>query len=105
MEQLFSIDFGAYLALAFVLYAIREATRISNRYIPLVAILLGILYAWFEAGAMTAEVLLTGIKYALYGVGTVATLKYTLENAGKVPKDPERPNTSDRHRKFWHSKS
>lgn len=89
MEQLLSMDFGAYLALAFVLYAIREATRISNRYIPLVAILLGILYAWFEAGTVTAEVILTGIKYALYGVGTVATLKYALQNAGKnLPIEP-----------------
>lgn len=78
-----SLDFGAYLALAFVLYAIREATRISNRYIPLIAVLLGVLYAWFEAGTLTADVLLTGIKYALYGVGTVATIKYALENADK----------------------
>ena len=99
MEQLFSMDFGAYLALAFVLYAIREATRISNRYIPLVAILLGILYAWFEAGAMTAEVMLTGIRYALYGVGTVATLKYTLENAGKIPPDHEYPEHHRHHHK------
>mgnify|MGYP001255399568 CR=1 FL=1 len=79
MDQLLSLDFGAYVALAFVLYALREATSISNRYIPLVAILLGVLYAWFEAGAFTADVLLTGIKYALYGVGTVATIKYALE--------------------------
>lgn len=90
MDQLLSMDFGAYLALAFVLYAIRTATRISNRYIPLVAILLGILYAWFEAGTVTSEVILTGIKYALYGVGSVATIKYILENAGKnIPIDPE----------------
>ena len=93
MDQLLSLDFGAYLALAFVLYAVREATRISNRYIPLVAILLGILYSWFEAGTVTSDVILTGIRYALYGVGTVATLKYALENAGKnIPTDP---NTED----------
>ncbi|MGV3487730.1 MAG: hypothetical protein ACO1OC_03995 [Tuberibacillus sp.] len=101
MDQLFSADFGAYLALAFVLYAIREATKISNRYIPLVAILLGILYAWFEAGTVTAEVILTGIKYALYGVGTVATLKYTLENTGKpIPTDPQDPHHRFRHKRM-----
>ncbi|TCP19761.1 hypothetical protein EV207_15819 [Scopulibacillus darangshiensis] len=83
MEALFSIDFGAYIALAFVLYAIRQATGIPNRFIPLVGLILGFLYAWYDAGTVTPQVILTGVKYALYGVGSVATVKYAIEDAGK----------------------
>ena len=95
MDQLFSMDFGAYLALGFVLYAIRQATHIRNRYIPIVGIILGIGYAWYEAGSLSPDVLLTGIKYALYGVGTVATIKYSLEQVEKTPPT---------HRKIGHHK-
>ncbi|GGH83830.1 hypothetical protein JOD43_000817 [Pullulanibacillus pueri] len=84
MDQLLSMNFGAYVALGFVLYAIHEATHIKNRYIPLVAIVLGIAYAWFQSGEFSPHVLLVGIKYALYGVGTVGTIKFTLEKAENV---------------------
>jgi len=69
-------EFTAYLALAFVLYAIREATKLSNRYIPVVAIVLGIAYAIFETGTFDSGVLLTGLQYAAYGIATVAGVKY-----------------------------
>ncbi|MFC7392012.1 hypothetical protein [Scopulibacillus cellulosilyticus] len=87
MGDLLSIHFGAYIALAFVLYAIHEATRIHNRYIPIVAVILGFLFAWFEAGDVTPHVLLKGIQYGLYGVGSVATVKFALEKAEKEPEN------------------
>ncbi|GGE56902.1 hypothetical protein GCM10011391_39770 [Pullulanibacillus camelliae] len=90
MDQLLSLHFGAYVALGFVLYAIRQATHIKNRYIPIVAIVLGVGYSWFESGAFNSTVLLTGIKYALYGVGTVATIKYALEKVETDLKDDKR---------------
>ncbi|MBM7644108.1 hypothetical protein JOD45_000299 [Scopulibacillus daqui] len=89
MADLLSIHFGAYIALAFVLYAIHEATGIHNRYIPIAAVILGFLFAWFEAGEVTPHVLLKGIQYGLYGVGSVATVKYVLEKAEKDPKKKE----------------
>jgi hypothetical protein len=79
MEELLNLDFTAYLALAVVLYAIREATKVSNRYIPSIAIVLGVLFAAFEAGGFDYNVLLNGIKYALLGVGSVAVIKYQFE--------------------------
>ncbi len=79
MEAILSVEFTAYVALAVVLYAIRQATNLSNRYIPVVALVLGIAYATFEATTFDSSVLLRGIQYALYGIGSVASVKYTLE--------------------------
>jgi hypothetical protein len=78
MEQLIGMEFTAYVGLAVVLYAIRQATGIHNRYIPLTAIVLGIAFAMFENGSFNFEIMLKGIQYALYGIGTVATIKYAL---------------------------
>lgn len=83
MEQILGIQFTAYVALAVVLYAIRQATGISNRYIPLIAIVLGIIFAIFEKRAFDFTIMLTGIQYALYGVGTVATIKYVLDKQNR----------------------
>jgi hypothetical protein len=79
MEAILSIQFTAYVALAVLLYAIREATNIPNRYIPIVAIVLGVAFSIFESSAFSFEVLVKGLQYALYGVGSVATIKYALE--------------------------
>ncbi|MBD8070477.1 hypothetical protein F7888_16240 [Bacillus sp. PS06] len=76
VEELIGIEYTAYVALAVLLYAIRQATGISNRYIPLTAVILGIAFAMLEYETFNYDVLLEGIKYALYGVGTVATVKY-----------------------------
>jgi hypothetical protein len=81
MEALLSIEFTAYVALAVLLYAIREATNIPNRYIPIVAVVLGVAFSILESGAFSFDVLVNGLKYALYGVGSVATVKYVLEKA------------------------
>jgi hypothetical protein len=89
MEQLLNAEFTVYIALAVVLFAIREATKISNRYIPIVGLLLGILFSWFEKGLINFEVLLTGIQYALYAIGTVASMKYFVETHKPVKKDTE----------------
>jgi hypothetical protein len=79
MEAILSIQFTAYVALAVLLYAIREATKIPNRYIPIVAVVLGVAFSIFEKNAFSFNVLVNGLKYALYGVGSVATVKYALE--------------------------
>jgi hypothetical protein len=82
MEAILSIEFTAYVALAVLLYAIREATNIPNRYIPIVAVVLGVVFSVFENNAFSFDVLVNGLKYALYGVGSVATVKYALEKGG-----------------------
>ncbi|ACJ33059.1 hypothetical protein [Anoxybacillus flavithermus] len=82
MEAILSIEFTAYVALAVLLYAIRQATNISNRYIPIVAVLLGVAFSTFESRAFSFEVLIAGLKYALYGIGSVAAIKYAIEKAG-----------------------
>jgi Phage holin family Hol44, in holin superfamily V len=82
MEAILSIQFTAYVALAVLLYAIREATNIPNRYIPIVAVVLGVVFSVFENNAFSFDVLVNGLKYALYGVGSVATVKYALEKGG-----------------------
>lgn len=79
MEQILSIEFTAYVALAVLLYAIRQATNIPNRYIPLVAVILGVAFSTFENHVFSFDVLIAGLKYALYGIGSVATIKYVLE--------------------------
>lgn len=79
MEALLSIEFTAYVGLAVLLYAIRQATGLSNKYIPLVAIVLGVVFSSFESGSFNSVILLQGLKYALYGIGSVAAIKYALE--------------------------
>ncbi|REJ21510.1 MAG: hypothetical protein C6W54_17695 [Bacillaceae bacterium] len=79
MEAILSIEFTAYVALAVLLYAIRQATNLSNRYIPIVAVVLGVAFSIFEASAFSFEVLVNGLKYALYAIGSVAAIKYALE--------------------------
>jgi hypothetical protein len=79
MEAVLSIEFTAYVALAVLLYAIREATNIPNRYIPIVAVVLGVAFSVLESGAFSFAILIKGLQYALYGVGSVATIKYALE--------------------------
>jgi Phage holin family Hol44, in holin superfamily V len=79
MEAILSVEFTAYVALAVLLYAIREATGIPNKYIPIVAVVLGIAFSTFENNAFSFDVLVKGLQYALYGVGSVAAIKYALE--------------------------
>jgi hypothetical protein len=79
MEAILSIQFTAYVALAVLLYAIREATNIPNRYIPIVAVVLGVAFAVFESNAFSFDVLIAGLRYALYGIGSIAGVEYALE--------------------------
>ncbi len=46
----FMNDFAPYVGLAVILYAIRETGQVSNKYIPIVAILLGVPFAFWEQG-------------------------------------------------------
>jgi hypothetical protein len=78
IQAILNSKFTAYLGLAFILYALREATGISNRYIPVVAIALGIGYAVLSAGTFNSDVLLDGLQNALLGVGSVAVIKYAV---------------------------
>ncbi|MFC7370385.1 hypothetical protein ACFQPF_01695 [Fictibacillus iocasae] len=70
------VSFAAYAVLSALIAAIRETERIPNKYIPLTAILLGVLYAWFDEKLLTSETLLHGVQYALYATGSVAGYKY-----------------------------
>lgn len=79
MEAIFSIEFTAYVALAVLIYAIRQATGVSNKFIPAIAIILGVGFSIFENNAFSFEVLVNGLQYALYGIGSVAGIKYALE--------------------------
>jgi hypothetical protein len=83
METLMGMEFTAYVGLAVLLFAIRQATGIHNRYIPITAVVLGIAFAMFEYKDFTFDIFLVGLKNALYGVGTVATIKYTLTKTDK----------------------
>lgn len=82
MEAILSIEFTAYVALAVLLYAIRQAANIPNRYIPIVAVVLGVAFSTFENHVFSFDVLIAGLKYALYGIGSVAAIKYALEKVG-----------------------
>ncbi|WHY72724.1 phage holin family protein [Fictibacillus enclensis] len=75
-------DFAPYVGLAVILYAIRQTSRVSNRYIPIVAIVLGVLYSFWESG-VSPQTTLVGLKYALLGIGTVAGVKYFIESSAK----------------------
>ncbi|MBY6037627.1 phage holin family protein [Fictibacillus nanhaiensis] len=73
-------NFTPYVGLAVILYAIRQTERVSNRYIPIVAIVLGVLYSFWDAGAVTPAAFLDGLRYALLGIGTVAGVKYFIDS-------------------------
>lgn len=87
MEDILSIQFTAYVALAVLLYAIRQATNLSNRYIPIVSVILGVAFSILESGAFSFDVLVHGLQYALYGIGSVAGIKYALEKRLDESKD------------------
>jgi hypothetical protein len=46
------------------------------RYIPIVAILLGLAFSIIEASSFHFTALRSGLQYALYGIGNVAGTKY-----------------------------
>ncbi|WP_063826230.1 hypothetical protein [Virgibacillus sp. MSP4-1] len=73
------MEFTGVVALTFLLYAIRRASKISNRHIPLAGIILGIGFAAFEAKGFSFDIFMTGLQYALYAVGMVAGYKYSRE--------------------------
>lgn len=75
----FTSEFLPYLGLAVILWAIRETQKVSNKWIPIIALVFGVLYAFWEAGGMTPLAFLKGCQYALLGVGAVAGIKYFLE--------------------------
>lgn len=78
----FTGDFLPYLGLAVVLYAIRQTGHLPNKYVPLVAIVLAVPYAFWEQGVSPAS-FLNGLQYALLGVGAVASIKYFLEQQSR----------------------
>jgi hypothetical protein len=78
IQAILNSGFTAYLGLAFILYALREATGISNKFIPVVAIVLGVSYSMLNVGLFNSDVLLDGLQNALLGVGSVAIIKYAI---------------------------
>jgi hypothetical protein len=57
-----------------------------------VAIVLGVLYAFWEVGSFTSQAFLAGLQYALLGVGTVAGIKYYLEKQNEQDKPLSKRN-------------
>jgi hypothetical protein len=76
MEALLNMEFTAFVGLAFVLYAIRRATNISKKYLPVIAVVLGVAFASFEAQGFNFDIMMNGLKYALYAVGIVMGAKF-----------------------------
>lgn len=74
----FLTEFTPYAGLAVVLYAIRQTKRVSNRFIPIIAVILGVAFAFWQKG-VTPSATIDGLQYALLGIGTVAGIKYFLE--------------------------
>lgn len=90
MENIFNMDFSTYVALAVILYSIREAVAINNRFIPLLAILLGVGFAFLDMERFDTEVLTLGIQYGAYAVASVASIKYALGQGGESSPNIER---------------
>lgn len=79
------IGFTMYMGMAFVLYAIRETNVVPTRFLPLVAIALGLLYSCFvEFKAFDERSVVAGIRLGLLGIGSVATVKYFLNGDDKT---------------------
>jgi hypothetical protein len=72
-------EFVPYLALAVILWAIRETQKVDNKWIPVIGLVLGVLYAFWEVEGITSKAFLNGCQYGLLGVGSVAAVKYFLE--------------------------
>lgn len=72
-------EFAPYIGLAVILYAIRQTKTLPNAYVPTVAIVLGVSFSFWESGTITPEAFITGLQYALLGVGSVAGIKYFLQ--------------------------
>jgi len=74
------IGFTMYIGMAFVLYAIRETDVIPLKFLPIVAIILGLTYSGFvEYHAFNEKSIVAGLRLALLGIGSVATVKYFLD--------------------------
>lgn len=78
----FLAEFTPYAGLAVLLYAVRQTQRVPNRYIPILAVLLGIAFSYWQQG-ISPNATIEGLKYALLGIGTVAGVKYFLEKKEK----------------------
>lgn len=78
------VGFTMYLGMAFVLYAIRETNTVPLRFMPIIAILLGVTYSVFvEFGELNQRSIIAGLRLALLGIGSVATVKYFLDKGDK----------------------
>ncbi|WP_455920457.1 hypothetical protein [Priestia megaterium] len=74
------IGFTMYIGMAFVLYAIRETNVLPLRFLPIVAIVIGLAYSSFvEYHAFDERSIVAGLRLALLGIGSVATVKYFLD--------------------------
>lgn len=89
--NLANLDFSVYVALAFLLYAIRRATKVPKKYLPIIGVVLGIGLAAFEKGTFSFEVVMIGIKYAIYAVvllfsGKFVQTEYQNRRLGQLQK-------------------
>lgn len=86
----FITNFTPYAGLAVLLYAMRQTKNVPNRYIPIIAVILGVAFSYWQQG-ISPGATVEGLKYALLGIGTVAGVKYFLEkkveDSQRSPKD------------------
>ncbi len=69
--------------MALIVYAIREATAIPNKFIPILSIVIGLVLATLELKGFDYETIKTGMQNALLAIGTVAGIKYAGEHVNE----------------------
>ncbi|MGG3891990.1 hypothetical protein [Metabacillus fastidiosus] len=79
IDLLLTSEFTGYIAIAFLLFVIRNTEKVPNNYIPIIAVILGIGFSAFEATSFNFEIMLKGLEYAALGIATVASWKYIKE--------------------------
>ncbi|MGG0308475.1 hypothetical protein ABEY43_06325 [Priestia megaterium] len=76
LEILVRSEFGTYVMVATLVFAIREATKVPKKYIPALSIVIGVLLAILEFKGFSFEVLKSGIQNAVWAIAMVFGVKY-----------------------------
>jgi len=76
LEILVKSEFGTYIMVATLVFAIREAIKVPKKYIPAISIVIGVLLAILEFKGFSFEILKSGIQNAVWAIGIVFGVKY-----------------------------
>lgn len=76
LEILVRSEFGTYVMVATLVFAIREATKVPKKYIPALSIVIGVLLAILEFKGFSFEVLKSGIQNAVWAIAMVFGVKH-----------------------------